>query len=47
MSKDFDKVWYDGLIYELKQNWIKDKLLCLLIDSLKNCQQRIVLNGQC
>ena len=47
MSKDFDKVWYDGLIYELKQNGIKDKLLCLLIDSLRNCQQRIVLNGQC
>ena len=46
MSKDFDKVWYDGLIYELKQNWIKDKLLCLLIDSLKNCQRRVVLNGQ-
>ena len=32
ISKAFDKVWYDGLIYKLKQNGIKDKLLCLLID---------------
>ena len=49
-SKAFDKVWYDGLnlkqklikSYKLKQNSIKDKLLCLLIDFLK----RVVLNGQ-
>ena len=44
--KAFDKVWHDGLIYKLKQNGIKDKLLCLLIDFLKNRQQRVVLNGQ-
>ena len=46
ISKAFDKVWHNGLINKLKQNRIKDKLLCLLIDFLKNCQQRIVLNGQ-
>ena len=23
-----DKVWHDGLIYKLKQNGIKDKVLC-------------------
>ena len=46
ISKAFDKVWHDGLIYKLKQNGIKDKLLCLLIDFLKNRQQRVVLNGQ-
>ena len=46
ISKAFDKVWHDGHIYKLKQNGIKDKLLCLLIDFLKNCQQRVVLNGQ-
>ena len=44
--KAFDKVWHDGLIYKLKQNGIKDKLLCLLIDFLKKRQQRVVLNGQ-
>ena len=34
ISKAFEKVWHDGLIYKLKQNGIKDKLLCLLIDFL-------------
>ena len=46
ISKAFDKVWHGGLIYKLKQNGIKDRLLCLLIDFLKNRQQRLVLNGQ-
>ena len=46
ISGAFDKVWHDGLIYSLKQNGIKDKLLCLLTDFLKNRQQRVVLNGQ-
>ena len=36
ISKAFDKVWHDGLIHKLKQNRIKDKLLCFLIDFLKN-----------
>ena len=26
MSKAFDKVWYDGLIYKLKQNRVKGNL---------------------
>ena len=46
ISKAFDKLWHDGLIYKLKQNRIKDKLFCLLIDFLKNRQRRGVLNGQ-
>ena len=46
VSKAFDKVRHDGLIYKLKQNGIKDKLLCILIDFLNNRQQREVLNGQ-
>ena len=33
-------------MYKLKQNGIKDQLVCLLIDFLKNRQQRVVLNGQ-
>ena len=36
ISKAFDKVWHKGLIYKLKQNRIKDMLLCILIDFLKN-----------
>ena len=43
IAKAFDK---DGLIYKLKQNGIKDKLLCILIDFFKNRQQSVVLNGQ-
>ena len=46
ISKAFDKVWHDGRIYKLKQNEIKDKLLCILIDFLENHQQKVVLNGQ-
>ena len=44
--KAFDKLRHDGFIYKLKQNGIKDKLLCLLMDFLKKCQERVVLNGQ-
>ena len=36
ISKAFDKVWHEGLMYKLKQNRIKDKLLYHLIDFLKN-----------
>ena len=46
ISKVFDKVWHKGFIYKLKQNRIKDKLLCLLIDFLENRQQKVLLNGQ-
>ena len=47
ISKAFHKVWqHNGLICKSKQNEIKDKLLCLLTDFLKNCKQRVVLNGQ-
>ena len=46
ISKAFLKVWHNGRIYKLNQNGIKDKLLCVLIDFLKNRQQRVVLNGQ-
>ena len=46
ISKAFDKVWYDGLIYKLKQYVIKDELLYLLKNFSKNRQQRIILNGQ-
>ena len=45
ISKAFDKVWHDGLTYKLKQYDIKEKLLCLLIDFLKNHQESVVLNG--
>ena len=39
-------MWQDEPIHKLKQNGIKDKLLCILINVLKNRQQSVVLNGQ-
>ena len=46
ISKTFDKVWHEGLIYKLIQNGISGELLNILIDSLNNRKQRVVLNGQ-
>ena len=46
ISKAFDNVWHDGLIFKLKQNGISGKLLNLIKDFLKNRKQRVVLNGQ-
>ena len=46
ISKAFDKVWPEGVIFKLKQNGISGNLLELLADFLKDRKQRIVLNGQ-
>ena len=34
ISKAFDKVWHNGLIYKLKQNGVNGNLLNLIIDFL-------------
>ena len=46
ISKAFDKVWHEGLIFKLKQNGISGNLLNLLCDFLRNRKQRVLLNGQ-
>ena len=46
ISKAFDKVWYQGLHYKLRQNGISGELLKILTDFLDNRTQRVVLNGQ-
>ena len=46
ISKAFDRVWHDGLIFKLQENDISGKLLLLLKDFLKSRKQRVVLNGQ-
>ena len=46
ISKAFDKVWHEGLLYKLKQNGISGNLLETLTDLLKDRKQRVVLNGQ-
>ena len=45
ISKAFDKVWHDGLLFKLQQNGIEGELLSLLISYLSNRKQREVING--
>ena len=47
ISKAFDRVWHDGLIYKLKRCGVSGQLLSLIKSFLKNRKQRTVLNGQC
>ena len=46
MSKAFDKVWHQGLIYKLKSMGVSDSLLKLFQSFLTNRFQRVLLNGQ-
>ena len=46
ISKASENIWYDDLISKLKSYGIKGELLSLLKNYLKNCEQRVVLNGQ-
>ena len=41
ISKAFDKVWHQGLLYKLKQNAISGNLLETLTDFLKDRKQRV------
>ena len=45
ISKAFDKVWDDGLLFKLNQNGITGSLLKLFENYLHNREQRVVLNG--
>ena len=46
ISKAFDKVWHDGIIFKLKSYGVEDELLSLLENYLENREQIFVLNGQ-
>ena len=46
LSKVFDRVWHDGLIYKLQVNGISGNLLNLLCSFLTNRQQQVILNGK-
>ena len=46
ISKAFDRVWHDGLIYKLKRCGVSGQLLLLIQSFLKDRKQRTVLNGQ-
>ena len=46
ISKAFDKVWHEGLLYKLKSMGISGELYSLLENYLSGRLQRVVLNGQ-
>ena len=46
LSKAFDKVWHDGIIFKLKAYGLEGELLSLLKNYLENRKQRVALNGQ-
>ena len=47
ISKAFDKVWHEGLLFKLECIGISGNLLSLLKSFLSNRFQQVVLNGQC
>ena len=47
ISKAFNKVWHDGLIFTLHQNGISGDIMNTLRDFLRSRKQRVVLNSQC
>ena len=46
ISKAFDRVWHEGLIYKLRRCGVSGNLLSLMKDFLANREQRTVLNGK-
>ena len=46
LSKAFDRVWHEGLIYKLESSGIGGNLLSLIRNYLANRKQRVVLNGK-
>ena len=46
ISKAFDKVWHDGIIFKLKAYSVEGELLSLLKNYLENSEQRVAWNGQ-
>ena len=47
ISKAFDKVWHQGLLFKLKSYGVEGSLFCLLENYLENRKQRVILHGQC
>ena len=46
ISKAFDRVWHQGLLYKLRRNGVSGRLLLLIESFLANRKQRTVLNGK-
>ena len=46
LSKAFDEVWHEGLLFKLESFGIRGMSLNLLEDYLSNRFERVLLNGQ-
>ena len=46
ISKAFDRVWHDGLLFKLEQNDVSRNLFQLIKSFLSGRFQRVLLNGQ-
>ena len=46
ISKAFDIVWHEGLIFKLKQNGVGGNVINLLGNYLSSRKQRVVINGK-
>ena len=46
MSKAFDRVWHESLLFKLKRLCLSGKYYWLINSFLRNRHQRVVLNGQ-
>ena len=46
ISKAFDNVWHEGLLFKLKQNGLSGNLSNVITDVLYQRKQRVFLNGQ-
>ena len=46
ISKAFDKVWYEGLLFKLECNGVSGPLVVMIRSYLYNRAQRVALNGK-
>ena len=47
ISKAFDRVWHDGILFKLRATGIEGNLIKLIESFLSDRYQRVILNGQC
>ena len=46
LSKAFDRIWHDGLLFKSKQKGVSENLFQLITSFLSGRFQRVLLNGQ-
>ena len=46
ISKAFDKVWHNGLLFRLRQNGICGEMINISEEFLSDRKERLILNGQ-